>query len=274
MSAGAPAAAPVEPYLLAAQDGPVLWLTLNRPGQRNPLSSGMIAALAQAVRAAGDDPSVRVIVITGAGPVFSAGHDLREMGGRPDESEPQRAARVRQVLDDCAAMMLAIVHSPRAVIACVQGIASAAGCQLVSACDLALASEEALFCTPGVNIGTFCTTPLVGIGRNIARKHAMEMALTGDLMPAADAQRFGLVNRVVPAAELHAEVAALAAKIASKSAGAIRAGKETFYRQVEMPLEQAFSFATEAMVGGLMSADAGEGTRAFLEKRRPQWLED
>lgn len=274
MSAGAPAAAPVEPYLLAAQDGPVLWLTLNRPGQRNPLSSGMIAAVTAAVRAAGDDPSVRVIVITGAGPVFSAGHDLREMGGRPDESEPQRAARVRQVLDDCAAMMLAIVHSPRAVIACVQGIASAAGCQLVSACDLALASEEALFCTPGVNIGTFCTTPLVGIGRNIARKHAMEMALTGDLMPAADAQRFGLVNRVVPAAELHAEVAALAAKIASKSAGAIRAGKETFYRQVEMPLEQAFSFATEAMVGGLMSADAGEGTRAFLEKRRPQWLED
>ncbi|MCP5193118.1 MAG: enoyl-CoA hydratase [Pseudomonadales bacterium] len=274
MSAGAPAAAPVEPYLLAAQDGPVLWLTLNRPGQRNPLSSGMIAALAQAVRAAGDDPSVRVIVITGAGPVFSAGHDLREMGGRPDETEPQRAARVRQVLDDCAAMMLAIVHSPRAVIACVQGIASAAGCQLVSACDLALASEEALFCTPGVNIGTFCTTPLVGIGRNIARKHAMEMALTGDLMPAADAQRFGLVNRVVPAAELHAEVAALAAKIASKSAGAIRAGKETFYRQVEMPLEQAFSFATEAMVGGLMSADAGEGTRAFLEKRKPHWVED
>ena len=274
MSAGAPAAAPVEPYLLAAQDGPVLWLTLNRPGQRNPLSSGMIAAVTAAVRAAGDDPSVRVIVITGAGPVFSAGHDLREMGGRPDESEPQRAARVRQVLDDCAAMMLAIVHSPRAVIAGVQGIASAAGCQLVSACDLALASEEALFCTPGVNIGTFCTTPLVGIGRNIARKHAMEMALTGDLMPAADAQRFGLVNRVVPAAELHAEVAALAAKIASKSAGAIRAGKETFYRQVEMPLEQAFSFATEAMVGGLMSADAGEGTRAFLEKRRPQWLED
>ena len=274
MSAGAPAAAPVEPYLLAAQDGPVLWLTLNRPGQRNPLSSGMIAAVTAAVRAAGDDPSVRVIVITGAGPVFSAGHDLREMGGRPDESEPQRAARVRQVLDDCAAMMLAIVHSPRAVIACVQGIASAAGCQLVSACDLALASEEALFCTPGVNIGTFCTTPLVGIGRNIARKHAMEMALTGDLMPAADAQRFGLVNRVVPAAELRGEVAALAAKIASKSAGAIRAGKETFYRQVEMPLEQAFSFATEAMVGGLMSADAGEGTRAFLEKRKPHWVED
>jgi enoyl-CoA hydratase/carnithine racemase len=183
------------PYVLAEQAGHVLWLTLNRPAQRNPLSSGMIRALAEAVRAAGEDPAVRVIVIASTGPVFSAGHDLREMGPRNGETREERAARVRGILDDCASMMLTIVHSPRAVIACVEGVATAAGCQLVSACDLALASEEAKFCTPGVNIGTFCTTPLVGIGRNVHRKHAMEMALTGDLMSAADAVRFGLVNQ-------------------------------------------------------------------------------
>jgi len=262
---------PSSPYVLAELSGHVLWLTLNRPDQRNPLSSQMIAALAEAVSAAGDDSRVRVIVIASTGPVFSAGHDLREMGRRDGETKKERAARVRGILDDCARMMLTIVHSPKAVIACVEGVATAAGCQLVSACDLALASEQARFCTPGVNIGTFCTTPLVGIGRNIHRKHAMEMALTGEMMSAADAVRFGLVNRALPADALRAEVGALAAKIAGKSARAIRAGKETFYRQVDMPLEQAFSYATEAMVEGLLSSDAAEGTRAFLEKRSPQW---
>ncbi len=259
------------PYVLAEQAGHVLWLTLNRPAQRNPLSSEMIRALAEAVSAAGEDPAVRVIVIASTGPVFSAGHDLREMGPRKGETREERAARVRGILDDCARMMLTIVHSPRAVIACVEGVATAAGCQLVSACDLALASEEAKFCTPGVNIGTFCTTPLVGIGRNVHRKHAMEMALTGDLMSAADAVRFGLVNQALPGDTVRAAVAALATKISGKSARAIRAGKETFYRQIDMPLEEAFGFATDAMVQGLLSADAQEGTRAFLEKRSPQW---
>jgi enoyl-CoA hydratase/carnithine racemase len=193
------------------------------------------------------------------------------MSPRPGETDEQRAVRIRRILDDCAAMMLSIVHSPKAVIACVQGTATAAGCQLVSACDLALASDQAKFCTPGVNIGTFCTTPLVGIGRNIHRKHAMAMALTGDMIAAADAVRFGLVNEAVPAADLHTAVGQLAGRIASRSAQAIRAGKETFYRQVDMPLEQAFAFATEAMVKGLLSADAAEGTLAFLEKRHPQW---
>lgn len=270
-AAGTVAEAAASPYVLAEQQGHVLWLTLNRPAQRNPLSSPMIAALAEAVTAAGEDTRVRVIVIASTGPVFSAGHDLREMGTHPGESKQQRSNRVRQILDDCARMMLAIVHSPKAIIACVQGTATAAGCQLVSACDLALASEQAHFCTPGVNIGTFCTTPLVGIGRNIHRKHAMQMALTGDLIPAADALRFGLLNQVVPPDELREAVEVLAARIAGKSAAAIRGGKETFYRQVDMPLEQAFSFATDAMVEGLLSADAGEGTRAFLEKRSPQW---
>jgi enoyl-CoA hydratase/carnithine racemase len=168
-------------------------------------------------------------------------------------------------------MMLAIVHSPKAVIACVQGTATAAGCQLVSACDLALASDEAHFCTPGVNIGTFCTTPLVGIGRNIHRKHAMELALTGEMFSAGEAVRFGLVNRAEPVDKLYASVEELAAKIASRSAQGIRAGKEAFYRQIDMPIEQAFSYANEAMLEGLLCGDAAEGTSAFLEKRKPVW---
>lgn len=259
------------PYLLEELRGHVLWLTLNRPEQRNPLSSQMIASLSAAIASANDNPQVRVVVLAGSGPVFSAGHDLREMGRQGDESEAAHAARVRQVLDDCARMMLGIVHSPKAVIACVQGTATAAGCQLVSACDLALASDEAHFCTPGVNIGTFCTTPLVGIGRNIHRKHAMELALTGAMFSAGEAVRFGLVNRAVPADNLYASVEELVAKIASRSAQGIRAGKEAFYRQIDMPIEQAFSYANEAMLQGLLCGDATEGTSAFLEKRKPVW---
>jgi enoyl-CoA hydratase/carnithine racemase len=262
------------PYVQAEMHGQVLWLTLNRPEQRNPLSSQMIAALHAAIDSANQDPSVRVIVIAGSGPVFSAGHDLREMAPKPDESPDARETRVRQILVDCSRMMLAIVHSPKAIVACVQGTATAAGCQLVSACDLAVASEDAGFGTPGVNIGIFCTTPLVGIGRTIHRKHAMEMALTGDLVPAGEAVRMGLVNRAVPAAELRETTQALAEKIASRSAQGIRSGKEAFYRQVEMPLEEAFRYANEAMLCGMTSSgDAEEGTRAFLEKRKPQWGE-
>ncbi len=261
------------PYVIERQAGHIRWVTLNRPDQRNPLSSGMIGALAAAMADANDDPLVRVVVLASVGPVFSAGHDLREMSPRDGETDQERGDRIRQILEDCARMMLAIVHSPKAVIACVQGTATAAGCQLVSACDLALASEDAHFCTPGVNIGTFCTTPLVGIGRNIHRKHAMAMALTGDMVSAADAVQFGLINEAMPAADLHAAVEQLAEKIASRSAQAIRAGKETFYRQIDMPLEEAFAYATEAMLRGLLSGDALEGTRAFLGKRKPEWGE-
>lgn len=261
------------PYLLQELSGHCLWLTLNRPDQRNPLSSGMIAELAQAIAAANENPQVRVMVITAAGPVFSAGHDLKELMPAEGESTEQRAARVEQILADCARMMMAIVHSPKAIIACVQGTATAAGCQLVSACDLAIASEDAGFCTPGVNIGTFCTTPLVGIGRNLHRKHAMEMALTGNVFSAEEAVRYGLLNRAVPAASLQAEVKALAERIASRSAQSIRDGKETFYRQIDMPLEEAFSFASQAMLRGLLSADAAEGVSAFLGKRSPVWNE-
>lgn len=261
----------VAPYILKELRGHVLWLCLNRPQQRNPLSSQMIGALREAIQGADEDPQVRVIVITGSGPVFSAGHDLREMSRQEGETEQQREQRVRQILRDCSRMMLGIVHSPKAIIASVQATATAAGCQLVSACDMAIASDEAKFCTPGVSIGIFCTTPLVGIGRNIHRKHAMEMALTGDLVTADDAVRFGLVNRAVPAAELDDETRQLAEKIASKSAQGIRAGKEAFYRQVDMPIEDAFDYANESMLRAMMSPDAAEGTRAFLEKRAPEW---
>jgi enoyl-CoA hydratase/carnithine racemase len=260
-----------EPFLLERVVGNVLWLTLNRPQQRNPLSSGMIAALHATINRANDDPGVRVIVLGAGGPVFCAGHDLREMAQQPGENPRQREDRVRGILENCARMMMAIVHSPKAVIACVQGTATAAGCQLVSACDLAIASEEAHFCTPGVNIGTFCTTPLVGIGRNMHRKHAMELALTGDMFSAADAVRMGLVNRAFPGRELCSEIGALANKIASKSAQGIRAGKEAFYRQIDLPLEEAFVYANEAMLRGLATPDAAEGTSAFLEKRAPTW---
>lgn len=261
------------PHVLEEMKGQVLWLTLNRPAQRNPLSSEMIAALHRGISKANDNPQVRAVVLASSGPVFSAGHDLREMARRDDESRDQNAERLRQILQDCASMMLAIVHSPKAIIACVQGTATAAGCQLVSACDMAIASDAAHFCTPGVNIGTFCTTPLVGIGRNLHRKHAMELALTGDMFSALDAVRFGLVNRAVPQEALEAQVNELAQKIASRSAQGIRAGKEAFYRQVEMPIEAAFDYANEAMLEGLLCSDASEGTNAFLEKRAPVWGE-
>ena len=259
------------PYVLEELSGSVLWLTLNRPEQRNPLSAAMIAGIRAAIDRANQNTAVRAIVLTGSGPVFSAGHDLKEMGLGRGESDEHRESRIRQILLDCSQMMLAIVHSPKAIIASVQGTATAAGCQLVSACDLALAAESARFCTPGVNIGLFCTTPLVGVGRNVHRKHAMEMALTGDMFSSEDAVRFGLINRAVPDGELRAATAELAQKIAAKSAQGIRSGKEAFYRQVEMPIEEAFRFANDAMLCGMTSADAQEGTSAFFERREPNW---
>lgn len=266
--------------LPTAQNGPLLtedtvnqvrWITLNRPRQRNPLSSLMLDSLTRAVDNAGNDPQVRAIVITAEGPVFSAGHDLREMGLQDGEDIESQKTRVKGILERCAAMMLSIVHSPKAVIACVQGTATAAGCQLVSACDLAVASDAATFCTPGVNIGIFCTTPLVGIGRNIHRKHAMAMALTGDAISADDAVRIGLINEAVPSQQLVERTRELAERIASKSAQGIRHGKADFYRQIDMPLEDAFAHANEAMVRAMTSPDAQEGKKAFFEKRAPQW---
>lgn len=249
----------------------VRWITLNRPEQRNPLSLRMLEALSAALARAGEDSDVRAVVIAANGPVFSAGHDLREMSRAEGESAELQRDRMRNILQCCSQMMLSIVHSPKAIIACVQGTATAAGCQLVSACDLAVAADTAGFCTPGVNMGGFCTTPLVGVGRNIHRKHAMALALTGDTIPAQDALRFGLINEVVPADQLREHTAALAERIAGKSAQGIRHGKADFYRQVEMPIEEAFAFANEAMIRAMTSPDAEEGKAAFFEKRRPSW---
>lgn len=259
------------PLLLEEVKDSVLWLTLNRPEQRNPLSRRMIAALSAAIEAANDNPVVRVVVIQSTGPVFSAGHDLREMSLGEGELIDDCRERIRAILQECAQMMMGIVHSPKAIIASVGKTATAAGCQLVSACDLAIASADAKFCTPGVNIGGFCTTPLVGIGRNMHRKHAMELALTGDMFDAEDACRFGLVNRVVAPEQLASATRALAEKIASRSARGIRAGKEAFYRQIDMPLEAAFSYASEEMLKAMTSGESIEGVKAFLEKRTPHW---
>jgi len=260
-----------EPPLLEDTANGVRWLALNRPRQRNPLSMEMLKQLKASIERAGADPEVRAVVIAARGPVFSAGHDLREMSRHDDESREQQEARIRAILTQCSETMLAILNSPRAVIASVQGTATAAGCQLVSTCDLAIAADDAGFCTPGVNIGGFCTTPLVGIGRTIHRKHAMAMALTGDMFSAEQALQFGLVNEVVPADTLAERTRDVAERIAGKSAQGIRHGKADFYRQVEMPVEDAFAYANEAMLRAMMCPDALEGTAAFLEKRTPRW---
>ena len=262
----------IDSLVTTSEKDAVLFVTLNRPERRNPLSSDMIAALSAAIEAGNEDPETRVIVIKAAGPAFSAGHDLRETRRRDGEDQTDWQARIDQLLQDCAAMMTSILHAPKPIIASVQGVASAAGCQLVSACDLAIASEDATFCTPGVNIGAFCTTPLVGIGRNLSRKHALEMALTGDQFDSATAERFGLINRSVPASELEQATQELAGKIASRSAESIARGKSAFYQQLEMPLDKAFELANQVMRDNLTSeGDAKEGIGAFLEKRDPEW---
>jgi enoyl-CoA hydratase/carnithine racemase len=245
-------------------------LTLNRPEARNSLSEALIAVLTETLRAVGDDRSIRVVVLAANGPGFCAGHDMKEMTAR--RSDPDRGrAYFKQLMDSCSAMMQTIVHLPKPVIAAVQGAASAAGCQLVASCDLAVASSAAKFATPGVNIGLFCSTPMVALSRNVSRKHAMEMLLTGDLISAAEAQRIGLVNRVVaPAAEREAALE-LARQIASKSALIVKIGKEAFYRQLEMNLADAYRYASDVMVENMLARDAEEGIGAFIDKRTPNW---
>ena len=246
------------------QDG-VAWLTLNRPAARNALSMALMRALDAELAAIADDAAVRVVVIGGAGPAFCAGHDLREL-----RAEPQRPA-YEALFAQCSQLMLRIVRLPKPVIARVHGIATAAGCQLVATCDLAVAADTARFATPGVNIGLFCSTPMVALSRAVGRKQAMEMLLTGDLVDAATARGFGLVNRVVPEAELDAAVTALAEQIAGKSPLTLAIGKEAFYRQAELGLEDAYAYASEVMVRNMLARDAEEGVDAFLQKRPPVW---
>ena len=254
-----------EPVLLEVREAGVLRLVLNRPAARNALSIALMGALSGALARAAADRECRVVVIAGAGPAFCAGHDLREM--RADSS---RAAYER-VFAQCSALMQQIVHLPKPVIAEVHGIATAAGCQLVATCDLAVAAADARFATPGVNIGLFCSTPMVALTRAVGRKAAMEMLLTGDLVDAASAKALGLVNRVVPPVELTSATMALARQIAAKSALTVAIGKEAFYAQAELGLAAAYDYAAEAMTRNMLARDAAEGIDAFLEKRPPVW---
>jgi enoyl-CoA hydratase/carnithine racemase len=229
--------------------------------------TAMSAALDRAA-----DSSVRIVIIAAIGPAFSSGHNLKEITERRQDAD-HGAAYFKRLMAQCATLMQAIVRHPKPAIAQVQGIASAAGCQLVASCDLAIASENASFCTPGVNIGLFCSTPMVALSRNAAPKHAMEMLLTGDAISAAEAQRIGLVNRVVSPNELAAETDRLARHIASKPQKTLKTGKEAFYRQLEMPLSEAYAYTSQVMVENLLRGDACEGIGAFLDKRPPDWAD-
>jgi enoyl-CoA hydratase/carnithine racemase len=248
----------------------VVTLTLNNPAARNALSLAMIEALNDALADIAAAPGARAVVIAGEGPAFSAGHDLREIAAHRNDCDGGRQFYER-LMAACAQMMQAIVDLPKPVIAAIEGVATAAGCQLVAACDLAIAGEHARFATPGVNIGLFCSTPLVAIARSISRKHAMEMALTGALYSAAEAERFGLINRIAPAAHALTEAQKMAADIASRSSVVLAIGKKTFYQQVELDLHDAYMLAGRAMVDNLALPDSFEGVDAFIEKRQPRW---
>ena len=260
--------------LQAAQgsDG-ILCLTLNDPNRRNALSEAMLAALGSAFDAASTNPDVRVIILAAAGPVFCAGHDLKEMTAGRQNADRGRAYFTK-ILHQCSSVMQKIVTCPKPVIAEIDGVATAAGCQLVASCDLAVASETAQFCTPGLHIGLFCSTPMVALSRNLANKHAMEMLLTGDMVPASRAAEMGLVNKVVPSAELRAASMALAKKIAAKSSLTVATGKRAFYQQKEMDLAAAYNYASEIMVENMLARDAEEGIAAFIEKRTPDWRDE
>ena len=251
--------------LLEERTDGVLRLTLNRPEARNALSIELMTALVEALGRAADEPYSRVVVIAGAGPAFCAGHDLRELRQDPRRETYQR------IFSLCSELMLAIVRLPKPVIAEVHGVATAAGCQLVATCDLAVAAEEARFATPGVNIGLFCSTPMVALSRAVGRKAAMEMLLTGELIDAATARSLGLVNRVVPRDGLRDAVDGLARQIAGKSAFTVKIGKEAFYRQAELDLAAAYRYAAEVMTTNMLAEDAGEGIDAFLARRPPVW---
>ena len=264
------AATPPSPVLLRETVGSIAVLTLNRPAARNSLSEGLIAKLHAALRELHDDAKVRAVVIAASGSAFSAGHDMKELTARRADADRGRGY-FAQIMSACSTMMQAIVHLPKPVVAAVQGVATAAGCQLVASCDLAVASEAATFATPGVDIGLFCSTPMVALSRNVPRKQAMEMLLTGEPVSAATARDIGLINRVVAAGAERDAAIALAQKVALKSAYTIKLGKAAFYRQAEMSLADAYRYAAEVMTENMMARDAEEGIGAFIEKREPKW---
>ena len=264
MSATAPLPANAAPLLRADRNG-IATLTLNRPAARNALSLALMEAVTAELAAIAQDRAVRAVILAGAGPGFCAGHDLRELRAN------QTAEFYRATFTQCGAMMRAILRLPQPVIAAVHGIATAAGCQLVATCDLAVAGAGAHFATPGVNIGLFCSTPMVALSRAVSRKAAMEMLLTGDMIDAETARDLGLVNRVVEDGAVMEAACALAGKIAAKSPLTLAIGKEAFYRQAEMGIDDAYDYTAEVMTRNMLAADAAEGIDAFLGKRQPVW---
>jgi enoyl-CoA hydratase/carnithine racemase len=266
----ATASAPSSLILLRENRGGIAILTLNRPQVRNSLSEATLDALSEALSTIAHDRTVRVVVLTAQGPAFSAGHDLKELNAHRSDQDRGRAY-FKHIMSLCSGVMQQIVALPQPVIAAVQGTATAAGCQLVASCDLAVASQAAKFATPGVNIGLFCSTPMVALSRNVSRKHAMQMLLTGDLISAEDAARIGLINQVVPAGQERGAALQLAEKIAAKSTLTVKIGKEAFYRQAEMSLADAYDYASHVMVENMLARDAEEGISAFIEKREAKW---
>jgi len=255
-----------EALVLRHDDEGVTTLTMNRPQARNALSQGMLRAMLDAFIEVSTDETARVVILAGAGPGFCAGHDLKEI-----KAQNYSRNYTEQLFADCAELMQTIIRLPKPVIAQVHGIATAAGAQLVASCDLAISSQEARFATPGVNIGLFCSTPMVALSRNLSNKHAMQMLLTGDLIDAQNAYRMGLVNEVVDAEQLERKTMELALKLASKSPLTVAIGKEAYYRQAELPLSEAYDYTKEVMVRNLEARDAQEGISAFIEKRHPVW---
>ena len=257
-------------FLLENHKGGIATLTLNRPEVRNSLSMGMLDALYQAIIRLSEHPDIKVIILAATGPVFCAGHDLKELTAARSQPDKGRAF-FEKTMVKCSSLMQAIIACPKPVIAAVQGTATAAGCQLVATCDLTIAADSADFATPGVHIGLFCSTPMVALSRNISRKRAMQMLLTGEKVSAEQAVEWGLLNQVVPAAELASTTHNLAAKIASKPASTVKIGKEAFYQQAEMCLSDAYDHTAAVMTSNMLEADAEEGINAFIEKRQPNW---
>jgi len=261
----APLESGVEPLVLREDEGGIATLTMNRPAQFNAINGAMLSQLQSALDAIGADPAVRVVVVAGAGRAFCPGHDLKEMLAHSTE------AYIGDLFRRCCNVMLTLQRIPQPVIARVHGIATAAGCQVVAGCDLAVAEEGARFATSGVNFGLFCATPGVAVSRNVSRKRAFEMLMTGEFIDAPTALDWGLVNRVVPLAELDAAVAALAGQLMSKPRAVIGAGKRFFYEQLERDLERAYQLASDAITRNMLGDDAQEGVGAFVEKRKPRW---
>jgi enoyl-CoA hydratase/carnithine racemase len=258
------------PMVLRERLDAIVVLTLNRPNTRNSLSAAMLAELADILNSLAADASVRVVILAANGPVFCAGHDLKELTARRKDADGGRGF-TGQLMESCSEVMQSILRLPQPVIAAVEGAATAAGCQLVATCDLAIASNSAKFSTPGVNIGLFCSTPMVALSRNVSRKHAMEMLLTGNMISADAALHIGLLNQVVEPGAAREQALNLARKIASKPAATVKLGKQAFYRQLEMGLSDAYRYTSEVMVENMMARDAEEGIAAFIEKRDPRW---